>query len=92
MEKRVADKPDTPMEENPWVAFARYAGVGLEVAAAIVISIYVGNRIDTWLGKSPLFLIICLVIGFAVAINVLIKYSRLAGQDMKGGDEDETGR
>jgi F0F1-type ATP synthase assembly protein I len=92
MEKRVASKPDDPREENQWVAFARYAGVGLEVAAAVVISIYVGYRIDAWLGRSPVFLIICLVIGFAVAINVLIKYSRLAAQDMKGGEKDETER
>ena len=87
----MADKPDAPKDENPYVAFARYAGLGFEVAAAVVVSIYVGYRIDAWLGWSPLFLIICLVIGFAAAINILLKYSRMAGQDMKDGDGNETG-
>lgn len=88
----MADKPEAPNGngDNPWVAFARYAGLGLEVAVTVVISIYVGSRLDAWTGKSPLFLITCLVIGFVVAINILLKYSRMAGQDMKGDDGDET--
>jgi len=77
-----------PGGENPWMAFAKYAGIGFEVAITVVVSIYVGARLDTKFNSSPLFLIICLVAGFAVALNILIKYSRMAGKDMESGNGD----
>jgi len=82
------EEPGQPRGENPWYAFARYAGLGFEVAIVIVLSLYIGSRLDTRFDTSPLFLIVSLIIGFAVAISILVKYSRMAGQDMKKGDDE----
>ncbi|GEM_PF-2469698 len=85
----MAEKPGSPKGDNPWVAFARYAGIGFEVAIVIILSIYIGARLDARFDKSPLFLTICLIVGFAAAINILLKYSRLADRDMKNSDGNE---
>ena len=71
--------------ENPWYALARYMGIGLEVAIAIVLSLYAGYWLDKKFGYSPLFLVICLALGFAIVINILLYYSRAAERDI-GGD------
>jgi F0F1-type ATP synthase assembly protein I len=68
-------------QDSPWYALARYMGIGLEVATAIVVSLYVGYKLDQRFGFSPLFLVISLVVGFAVVINILLYYSRAAERD-----------
>ena len=86
----MAEKPGTPEADSPWVAFAKYAGIGFEVAIVTVLSIYVGARLDSWLDKSPLFLLICLILGFATAINIILKYSRMAERDAENGEGNGT--
>lgn len=73
--------------QDPWYALARYMGIGLEVAVAIVLSLYAGYKLDQRLGYSPLFLVICLALGFAAVINILLYYSKAATKDAKGDDK-----
>lgn len=75
--------------ESAWYALARFMGLGLEVAVAIVLSLYVGYKLDQRFGYSPLFLIVCLVLGFAVSINILLSYSRAA---QKLADKNKRGK
>ncbi len=67
---------------NPWFTVARYMGLGLEVSITIIFSLYVGDKLDEWYGHTPLFIIISLIIGFAVVIKILINYSKRATEDM----------
>lgn len=84
----MAEESLPPGGDSPWVTYARFAGIGFETAFTIVLSIFVGARLDAKIGSSPLFLIIFLIIGFAVSVSIIIKYSKQADKDMKGGEED----
>jgi len=86
----MAAKPDNSGGPSPWYSFARYAGIGFEVAIVAVGSIFAGAYLDDKYKTTPWFLIIFVTVGFAVIINIILKYSRLARQDMKGdGEESE---
>lgn len=74
-------------KESPWYALARFMGIGLEVAVAVVLSLYAGFKLDEKFGHPPVFLIICLLIGFGVVINILINYSKAAKRDIEGDGE-----
>lgn len=72
-------------KDNPWYALARYMGLGLEVATAIVVCMLGGYKLDQKTGLSPLFLVAGLILGFAVVINILLHYSRAAERDTERG-------
>ena len=68
-------------QDSPWYALAQYMGIGIEVATAIILSLYVGYKLDQRFGCSPLFLVISLVVGFTVMVNILLYYSKAAERD-----------
>ncbi|MCL0032499.1 AtpZ/AtpI family protein [Peptococcaceae bacterium] len=47
--------------------------IGLELAVMTVVGFYVGKQIDERFNTSPLFLIICLLLGLAAGIFSVIK-------------------
>ena len=47
--------------------------IGLELAVMTVIGLYVGKQIDERFNTSPLFLIICLLLGLAAGIFSVVK-------------------
>ncbi|MCL0062770.1 AtpZ/AtpI family protein [Peptococcaceae bacterium] len=47
--------------------------IGLELAVMTVIGFYVGKQIDERFNTSPLFLIICLLLGLAAGIFSVVK-------------------
>ena len=47
--------------------------IGLELAVMTVIGFYVGKQVDERFNTSPLFLIICLLLGLAAGIISVIK-------------------
>lgn len=57
---------------------ARYAGLGLQLVAAILIFLFVGNWIDRMLGTSPLFLILGVFVGAGGAFYSI--YRRLMAE------------
>ncbi len=73
---------------SPWYTFARYAGMGFEVAIVAVGSILIGAYLDEKYKTSPLFLIVLVTFGFAAIISIILKYSSLARQEMKGDDKE----
>ena len=54
------------MEEGDG-ALARYAGVGIQFAAAIILFLYAGQWLDRRLGTSPIFLILGVFLGAGAA-------------------------
>ncbi len=74
--------------DDPWMAFAKFMGMGLEVAVAVILGLFVGNWLDDKFGRSPLFLFLGLIAGLAAAVNILIGYSRVAKRD-QGNDKDK---
>ncbi|MCL0028149.1 AtpZ/AtpI family protein [Peptococcaceae bacterium] len=47
--------------------------IGLELAVMTVVGFYVGKQVDERFNTSPLFLIICLLLGLAAGIISVIK-------------------
>jgi len=60
--------------------------MGISFAVAIAIGVYVGLKLDQWLGTDPWFFFIFLFFGIAAGFrNIFI----LAGKELRnGGDKD----
>lgn len=54
------------MEEGDG-SLARYAGVGIQFAAAIILFLFAGQWLDRRLGTSPVFLILGVFVGAGAA-------------------------
>lgn len=56
-------------------------GVGFYIATCIVIGVAVGLLLDDWLGTNPIFLMVCLFLGLAVAFYGTYRMVRLVSED-----------
>ena len=63
--------------------YLRFAGVGVQYAATILVLTLLGIWIDNRAGTAPLFLLVLLLIGFVGATWSLIK--QVLGPDKKAG-------
>jgi len=54
---------------KPWLAALSLSGLGFYIAGAIILGIVGGRWLDTKLNTDPLWLIIGLILGIAVAIT-----------------------
>ena len=54
----------------------KYAAVGTEFVAAVGLMVGLGVLMDRWLGTTPVFILVGLVIGFTAAMYRLIKVAR----------------
>ena len=54
---------------KPWLAALSLSGLGFYIAGAIILGIVGGRWLDTKLNTSPLWLIIGLILGIAVAVT-----------------------
>jgi F0F1-type ATP synthase assembly protein I len=61
------------------------SSMGISVAVAIVIGVFIGRQLDAWFGTAPWFFFIFLLIGIAAGFrNVYV----IAGREIKrDGDE-----
>ncbi len=81
-----ADVPTSEAPANDWRRdFARYGGLGMQLAAAVGVLAYLGLLLDRWLGTLPLFVLIGVALGSAGGFLALIKKVPLAG-GRKGRD------
>ncbi len=53
---------------KPWLAALSLSGLGFYIAGAIILGIVGGRWLDSKLNSSPLWLIIGLIVGLAVAV------------------------
>lgn len=60
--------------------------VGISMVAATVIGLYLGLKLDEWLGTSPWFTAIFVVIGIIAGFRNLFYYAK-KGQDALDQDE-----
>ncbi len=56
-------------------------GVGFYIATCIVIGVAVGLFLDDWLGTNPIFLMVFLFLGLAVAFYGTYRMVRLVSED-----------
>ena len=54
------------------VTGARYAAIGFEFAAIIVVTVVAGYHVDRWLGTAPAFMLLLTAGGFIGALKRLL--------------------
>ena len=62
-----------PGQPRPGAEFARYAGLGLQFAATVVLLAFAGYWVDQWLGTLPGFLLAGVFLGFLGAMISLLR-------------------
>jgi ATP synthase protein I len=71
---------DPSAADSGFGAAAKYAGIGIQFAASIVLFLYAGRWVDQRLGTEPIFLIVGVFVGATAAFYSI--YKRLMG-DLK---------
>ena len=69
-----------------WALALRLMGVGWYVAASVVIGIVGGYLVDRWLGTTPVFIIVGVILGTTVAFYGLYRMV----QPLMGDQERES--
>jgi ATP synthase protein I len=62
--------------------------VGLTLVFATVIGLYLGIKLDAWLGTSPWFTAILLFFGIAAGFRNLFIYAKRSQETLKENDKD----
>jgi ATP synthase protein I len=63
--------------------------VGLTLVFATVIGLYVGIKLDAWLGTSPWFTAVFLFLGIAAGFRNLFVYARRSQETLNETDKDK---
>ena len=72
-----------------WALALRLMGVGWYVAASVVIGIVGGYLVDRWLGTTPVFIIVGVILGTTVAFYGLYKMVQPLMGDQGRGPKEE---
>ena len=75
------------MNAKSVAAGARFVGMGFSLAATVVATIWLGDRLDQYAGTSPLFLLTFLfagIFGFTKRLLWIVR-RRPEGEDPSGG-------
>ena len=60
--------------------------LGIEIAGCVVIGMLIGYYVDRWLATTPAFLFVFMLLGFAAAIRVVLRYARQATPGVESPD------
>jgi ATP synthase protein I len=63
--------------------------VGLTLVFATVIGLYVGLKLDAWLGTSPWFTAVFLLLGIAAGFRNLFVYARRSQETFDKKDKED---
>lgn len=77
---RTAEGGDEPRGRSPWA----YAGLGLEIVVPILLGLYIGYRVDMWLGTRPWLFLVGALAGMVMGFYTFIKRVLPAGKDGEG--------
>jgi len=72
-----------PQEPDKGPGPMRYAGLGIQLAASILLFVWLGQRVDGWLGTGGLFTIFGAFLGFGGTMWLLLRSLRKDEQDRK---------
>ncbi len=61
----------TPRRRSGWFEAGRYAAVGIEMAASVVIGLLMGTWLDRWLGTAPWLALVFLLLGAVAGFRAL---------------------
>ena len=87
----------TQLERGRTPDVSSYLGVGLTLALSTLLFLWLGTRVDAWLGSRPAFTLIGAFIGAAAGFYHMIHHlivvpRRRAQENGRKGQPDSTGR
>lgn len=82
-------EPESPGKSGPGAA--RYAGLGLQLAASIILFVFLGQWLDKRTGWGPLFTILGAFIGFGGFMWSLIRQLNREAEEHPGGQKRPPG-
>ncbi len=53
--------------------YAYYSNMAIEMGVLICVGVFGGKALDQWLHTSPLFIIVCSLMGIFISLYVMIK-------------------
>ncbi len=71
--RKVPQAPKKPPQPSLWSKGVRFMAVGVEVAVAILLSLWVGQWLDIRLGSEPWLLLGCMLVGMIAALRILMR-------------------
>jgi F0F1-type ATP synthase assembly protein I len=83
------EEPDAGVQPA-WSAMGRYAGLGLQFAVAIGLFLWLGWKLDGWIGTTPLLTILGAFVGggaafYSIYRHLVLDIRRQAEADRKDG-------
>jgi ATP synthase protein I len=67
-----------------------YLRLGTDFLASLLTGLIIGYWLDRWIGTSPLFLIVFILLGFFAGCRTLFKVTKNAMDSSKGEEEKKT--
>ncbi len=70
---KLKEKKEPETLKSIYADISPILGIGAQLAATMVLMVFLGNWLDEKFGKQPLFVIICSAIGLSAGIYNLIR-------------------
>ena len=68
------DNQEKSLPSKPLKNFAKYGGMGIQMAAIMLLGIFAGIKLDEWLGwKFPVFTIVLALLSVFAALYFVLK-------------------
>ena len=59
--------------KKPLENYARYSGIAIQMIVIIVLGVFGGYKLDSWLHTRPVLTVICSLLGVFIAIYTVVK-------------------
>lgn len=73
MEKKKTAEEEAIQKSKKQVSFLKYSGMATQMGAVIGLFIFVGLKLDTWLGTKVIFVLIGALLGVGLSLYSFIK-------------------
>ena len=60
-------------KDKPLHKYVLYSNMAIEMGVLIALGVFGGVKLDKWLDKSPLFTVVCSLLGVFIAMYLMIK-------------------
>lgn len=64
--------------------------VGMDLVSGVAVGTGIGYALDRWLGLLPLFTLICMCIGLAAGVKLMMQTARKASQAVEDEERQQT--
>jgi len=62
-----------PQKKRKMNAYLKYSGMAFQMLSPILLGVYIGYRLDAYFATTPLFLVVLLLGGLALAMYIVMR-------------------